>query len=157
VIVVASEPLASRLPRDLPFVSFVPPGPQIPDTIAARMDLAQRAAARVPLATLLQASRPDGAVPARLENVSLGGLLLITETPCAVGERLQVAFELPEGQGSIRAIARTLRVVRRATANEVQVAAEFERLDADSIDTLRRFLEGQVGARAYRYLGNTFS
>ncbi len=157
VIVVASEPLASRLPRDLPFVSIVPPGPEIPDTIAARLDLAQRAAARVPLATRVQASRPDGAVPARLENVSLGGVLLVTETPCAVGERLQLVFDLPEGQGSIRAVGRTLRVVRRASSNEVQVAAAFERLDTDSIDALRRYLEGQVGARAYRYLGNTFS
>jgi DNA-binding response OmpR family regulator len=157
VMVVANEPLASRLPSDLPFVSIVPPGPEIPDTIATRLDLAQRAAARVPLATVLQASRPDGAVLAHLENVSLGGVLLVTETPCAVGERLQLAFELPGGQGSVRAVARTLRVMRRATSSEVQVAAAFERLDPDSIDTLRRYLEGQVGARAYRYLGNTFS
>lgn len=157
VIVVADSALASRVPRDLPFVSVVAPGPEIAGNIAARLGLAQRAAARVPLATELQASRPDGALAARLENVSLGGVLMVTEAPCAVGERLQVSFELPHGQGSVRAVARTIRVVRRATTTEVHVAAAFERLEADSMDTLRRYLETLVGAQAYRYLSDTFS
>jgi DNA-binding response OmpR family regulator len=121
------------------------------DRISESLSYPPRASARVPCQTELRGTRVDGALTGKVENLSLGGLLMVTEAPCAVGERIRVQFELPDGAGKVSGSISAVRVTRaRNDSNEVAIAASFDRIDEDSVEVLRRFLEAKVGPEAYR-------
>ncbi len=151
--VVGGRELRGRLG---PGVHLFEPGPSklaLLDALSERLACAARSAARVGCQLPMRASRVDGALAATLENLSLTGLLMTTDVSCAVGERLQVEFELPDGAGAIRGSVSALRVTRaRGEGGGVSIAGTFERLEIDSVERLRRFLEGKVGPEAYRRL-----
>ena len=153
--VIAGPELAARLPPELAAIDASLSPMRLLDAICQRASLAQRSSARVELQATMRGARADGPLSGRVEDISLGGLRMTTDAPCAVGERLEVEFELPDGAGRVKGSASAVRVARlRPDALEVSVGAAFERLDDDSVDVLRRFLEARVGAEAYRrYMG----
>jgi len=153
--VVAGPELAKHLPPDLLVVEASLAPRRMLDAICRRASLAQRASARVDVKAPVRIAREDGPVSGTVEDVSLGGLRMVTGAPCAVGDRLEVELELPAGAGRVKGCAAAVRVCTLGPeAREVSVAATFERLDGDSADLLRRFLAARTGAEAYRrYLG----
>lgn len=151
IAVLADEELAGELGSRVQTLDAKLEPKALLDEISERLSYAPRAAARVPIQTPLKGTRVDGALVGKVENLSLGGLLMVTEAFCAVGERIRVQFELPEGAGLVSGSISAVRVTRaRSDANEMRIAASFERIDDDSVEVLRRFLEGKVGAEAYR-------
>ncbi|MBS2029297.1 MAG: PilZ domain-containing protein [Deltaproteobacteria bacterium] len=148
VLAVASREVAAQLPRDTPSVDATLEPRALLQALSHALELSLRATARASLEAEVMARRSDGSLKGRIENVSLGGVLLATDASCAVGEQLHLEFPLPGGD-TVRCVVRTVRVVRRDPSGELLVAGSIERLDPDSTEALRRYVEERVGAEAY--------
>ncbi|MBI3183373.1 MAG: PilZ domain-containing protein [Myxococcales bacterium] len=158
LLVVAERSRAAALGASCDVLdSSLPPG-KLLDLLCNRLNMLRRASARVNCITLAKVSRVDGQLVGVLQNVSLGGLLIEVESPCAIGELLEVDFELPESGGRVRAAATVVRVARSAASAGFCVASSFERLEGDSRVDLMRFIESKVGLDAHlRYIGEHYS
>lgn len=114
------------------------------DAISARLGVARRTSARVRCQLRLATLRAEGRREAELEDLSLSGLLMTTPEAVAVGERFGVEFALPD-LGRISGRARAVRVVRtRPDETRLSVGVAFERLDDDSPERLRRFIQART-------------
>lgn len=145
VVAVATANLAARLEGRCEVLEDDAPQPLF-DALCFRLGVARRAAERVRWNTQVEALCAEGRAEATLENLSLGGLLMSTARSLAIGERFQVEFALPD-EGRISALARAVRVARaRPEDPRLKVGVAFERLDDDSPERLRRFLQARAGS-----------
>jgi hypothetical protein len=74
-------------------------------------------------------------------NLSLSGMLLESPVPLAVGDDIQLRFQIPDSESSV---ATTARVVRMA--GDGQYGVEFRRVEAGASAQLRAFVAGAGGA-----------
>jgi Tfp pilus assembly protein PilZ len=126
------------------------------DLISTRLSLSRRSSARVRCVANVATVRPEGRVEAVLENLSLGGLLMSSPDAFAVGERFVVEFVLPDRCGRVNGVARAVRVLRSGPYSAaVKVGVVFERLDDDSPEALRRYVQAHLTEEALRQTGET--
>src|SRR5207248_3202151 len=91
------------------FSSKLPPA-MLLHALSRRLTMTMRSSARVRCQGKVRATRVDGTMLGQIENVSLSGLLLVTEASCAIGEKLEVEFELPDRHGTVRGSVSAVRV-----------------------------------------------
>ncbi|MFN0061805.1 MAG: PilZ domain-containing protein [Myxococcaceae bacterium] len=112
--------------------------------LSERLHVPRRRAERIAVFLPAHARRVDGELVGTLEDVSLGGLGMLLRSPCAVGEGMDVEFELPDGQGPIHA-----RVsVQRATVagrKRFRVGASFMAPTPELLTRLRAFITREPG------------
>jgi hypothetical protein len=115
------------------------------DLIATRLSMSRRATARVRCIAHVATLRNDGRAEGVVENVSLGGFLMQSPDGFAIGERFGVEFCLPEEGGRVVGDGRAVRVLRsNPESPHVRVGVAFERLDDDSPEALRKFVESHM-------------
>lgn len=115
------------------------------DALCLRLGVARRSSERVRWVTSVATMSAEGRVEAALEDLSLGGLLMSTPRGLAVGERLYLEFVLPE-EGRVSGLGRAVRVTRMSPEDpRLRVGVAFERLDDDSPERLRRFIQARAG------------
>jgi CheY-like chemotaxis protein len=123
-----------------------PTSGQLRTLLLRQLSLGERRWPRKRLTVPVDLKRVDGPIPAALEDVSLSGLSVITQSPCAVGEQLEVSFQLPAGMGTVSGRAHVRR--GNATAPHVyRVGAHFDELPPASMEALRRYLTTPTSVR----------
>ncbi|HEY3450403.1 MAG TPA: PilZ domain-containing protein [Myxococcales bacterium] len=144
VVAVASPGLASRLEGRCEVLDDDAPQPLF-DALCTRLGVVRRACERVCLNANVATLSAEGRTEGMLENLSLGGLLMSTPRGLAIGERFMIEFALPE-EGRISGLARAVRVARvKPEDPRLKVGVAFERLDDDSPERLRRFIQAHTG------------
>ncbi|MGC4116205.1 MAG: PilZ domain-containing protein [Myxococcales bacterium] len=145
VLAIATPDLAAQLEGRCEVLEDAEPPPLF-DSLCIRLGVARRACERVRWNTNVSTVSAEGRTEGMLENLSLGGLLMSTPRSLAVGERFMVEFALPE-EGRISGLARAVRVARvKPEDPRLRVGVAFERLDDDSPERLRRFIEARAGS-----------
>jgi serine/threonine-protein kinase len=129
-----------------------PPLPRFAAAVAAKdADAAQRRrAARAPYGTPVHVVLAQGSIDGRSEDISEGGLLVITRHPCEPNQRATVRFALPiEGHvASCQADIRWVRAARPgATDGARAIGLEFVEPSAAIRGSIKRYVEA-MGGRA---------
>lgn len=105
-----------------------------------------RRTARVPLQKAVEFQSETDEVPVRMEavarDISLGGMFLETEVPCAEGERIVVHLTLPEGRREM-----SLPAVVRWTARD-GMGVQFGSLGARDTHEITTFVAARGGSPA---------
>lgn len=126
--------------------------------LADRLSITRRRHPRVKCIATVSGKTLREAIYGVLENVSLGGMLMISPNPCGEGERFDFEFQLPESEHLIRGVAKVARV--RAVSGESldhKVGACFEKLEEGCFDLLRAFINSRVGLEGYlKYLNQEY-
>jgi len=120
----------------------LPAGPEWDERLPRLMDVPVRKNARFSVHFDVNASPlPGDPSPALALNLSMSGMLLESSTPLAVGDEIQLTFQIPESEAQVKAVA---RVVRLAAAG--QYGVEFQGVEGDASERLRAFVSGAGGA-----------
>ncbi len=116
----------------------LPAGPEWDERLPRLMDVPTRREARFTVHFDVDAVAGAGNPEAALAmNLSMSGMLLESPVPLAVGDEIQLRFQIPDSESSV---ATTARVVRVAAAG--QYGVEFHRVEADASAQLRAFVAG---------------
>jgi CheY-like chemotaxis protein len=122
----------------------LPAGPEWDERLPRLMDVPTRREARFTVHFDVDATMGAGDPAAALAvNLSMSGMLLESPVPLAVGDEIQLRFQIP---GSESSVATTARVVRVAGSGGYGV--EFHRVEADASERLRAFVTGAGAERA---------
>jgi len=134
---IASEELAPTSPRHPPPTPAEPP--------ASRDDApGRRSSARYPMRVDVSCSNEHHLIASgRAENISTGGLFVVTETPAAVGERVTIRFSLPglEQQSIARCEVVWCRLPDAAADAAPGMGLRFVDLDAEVAAAIALFVE----------------
>ena len=115
----------------------LPAGPEWDERLPRLMDVPTRREARFTVHFDVDAVGVGNPEAALAMNLSMSGMLLESPVPLAVGDEIQLRFQIP---GSESSVATTARVVRVAAAG--QYGVEFHRVEADASAQLRAFVAG---------------
>jgi uncharacterized protein (TIGR02266 family) len=96
----------------------------------------RRAHPRAHLAAQVEVDSQGRSFLAIIRNISAGGMQIFTGNPAPVGERLQLAFYLPESPKKIRVNA----VVRNVLPDSA-MGVQFEDLGAEDAAEIRAFVQ----------------
>lgn len=120
----------------------LPPGPDWDDRLERLMHVPVRRVARFPVSVTIEGGLQSGGgvFSAETLNLSVHGMLIRTTMPLDVGEDVQFAFELPDGQGSIQGRG---TIVRQAHTG--QFGVELEAVDGDGRVRIKRYVESARG------------
>jgi CheY-like chemotaxis protein len=120
----------------------LPAGPEWDERLPRLMDVPMRKEARFTVHFDVDEAVGGGDPTAALAlNLSLSGMLLESPVPLAVGDEIQLRFQIPDSESSM---ATTARVVRMA--GDGQYGVEFRRVEADASAQLRAFVAGAGAA-----------
>jgi serine/threonine protein kinase len=111
----------------------------------------RRRTPRAPYVTPVHVALPKGAVDGHSEDISEGGLLVITRQACEANQRATVRFALPiEGRVvAAEALVRWVRAARREdTAGARAIGLEFIEPSAALRTSIGRYVEAMGGAAA---------
>lgn len=116
----------------------LPAGPEWDERLTRLMDVPVRRDARFTVHFDVDTTAGAGDPSAALAvNLSMSGMLLESPIPLAVGDEIQLQFQIPESEGQIKAAARVVRV-----AGPGQYGVEFGRVDGAASEHLRAFVTG---------------
>jgi CheY-like chemotaxis protein len=122
----------------------LPAGPEWDERLPRLMNVPTRREARFTVHFDVDATLGTGDPAAALAiNLSMSGMLLESPVPLAVGDEIQLRFQIPD---SVSTVATTARVVRVASAG--QYGVEFRRVEGDASEQLRAFVAGAGTERA---------
>lgn len=100
---------------------------------------------RVPLQKTVEFVSQNDEVPVRMEglarDISLGGMFIETEVPCAEGERMTIHLTLPEGRHEL-----SLPAVVRWTSRE-GMGVQFGLLGARDTHEITQFIAAREASR----------
>jgi serine/threonine protein kinase len=154
VIDLARE-IHAAVPNAPAFTTFLgpPPLPRFAAAVSAPAakggDAAQRRRVpRAPYGTPVHIVLPKGSVDGRSEDISEGGLLVITRQSCEPNQRATVRFALPiEGQvASCEADVRWVRAARPGTTDGARaIGLEFVAPPAAVLSSIRRYVAAMGG------------
>jgi CheY-like chemotaxis protein len=120
----------------------LPAGPEWDERLTRLMDVPVRRDARFTVHFDVDTAAGAGDPSAALAvNLSMSGMLLESPIPLAVGDEIQLQFQVPESEGQIKAAARVVRV-----AGPGQYGVEFGRVDGAASERLRAFVTGAAGS-----------
>ena len=122
----------------------LPAGPEWDERLPRLMDVPTRREARFTVHFDVDAVAGTGDPALALAiNLSMSGMLLESPVPLAVGDEIQLRFQIPDSESTV---ATTARVVRVGGAG--QYGVEFRRVEADASEHLRAFVAGAAAERA---------
>jgi serine/threonine-protein kinase len=121
-------------------------GPSKPSSVE------HRRVARAPYSTPVRLVLPDGGIDGRSEDISEGGLLVLSRTDCTAGQRITLRFALPM-EGNVVSVEADVRWARAALGVEKQglcaIGLEFVHLP----DPVRASVEHYVALMAEKDRG----
>ncbi len=140
--VCASPALQAQLGAGVETLDAQLPGDKLLQSVAKRLEVRSRVHQRVDCLAPVQVRRLDGFISGMMENLSLGGLSLLTDAPCSVGEELKLQFELPRMPGAVRGTVKIVRATPLTTASgeRVRLGAKFIDIDPQLQTSVHRFL-----------------
>lgn len=97
---------------------------------------------RIHLVAKVEVEAQERRFVAVVRNISAGGMQIYTANPAAIGDRLQLAFNLTDGGKTIRAHA----VVRNVMPDSA-MGVQFEDLDAADAVTIRAYAQQSFGSQ----------
>ena len=116
----------------------LPAGPEWDERLPRLMDVSVRKDARFTVHFDVDTATLAGDPAAALAiNLSMSGMLLESPIPLAVGDEIQLSFQIPESKSQVKAAARVVRL-----AGPGQYGVEFRRVEGDASDRLRAFVDG---------------
>jgi len=119
----------------------LPAGPEWDERLPRLMDVPVRKDARFTVHFDVEAAPvPGDPSPALALNLSMSGMLLESSTPLAVGDEIQLTFQIPESEAPVKAAARVVRL-----GGPGQYGVEFQRVDGEASHRLRAFVDGGAG------------
>jgi CheY-like chemotaxis protein len=122
----------------------LPAGPEWDERLPRLMDVPVRREARFTVHFDVEATAGVGDPAAALAiNLSMSGMLLESPMPLAVGDEIQLRFQIPQSDSTV---ATSARVVRVASAG--QYGVEFRRVEPGASEQLRAFVDGAGGETA---------
>jgi uncharacterized protein (TIGR02266 family) len=96
----------------------------------------RRAHPRIHLVAKVEVEVQGRSFVAVVRNVSAGGMQIYTAHPAATGERLQLAFTLPDSEKPLR-----VRAAVRNVLPDSAMGVQFEGLSAEDAAAIRAFVE----------------
>jgi serine/threonine protein kinase len=103
----------------------------------------QRRLARAPYNTPVRLVLPDGGIDGRSEDISAGGLLVLSRAECPAGQRITLRFALPM-EGTVVSVEADVRWVRAAHGLEKQglcaIGLEFFQLPEPVRASVERYV-----------------
>jgi hypothetical protein len=116
----------------------LPPGPDWDDRLTRLVHVPARKVMRFPVSFAVGGGRSGGGEPflGRAVNLSVHGLLLESGFPLAVGEDLQLAFDLPTPWGGVRGTGTVVRLAARE-----RFGIELTSVEGDGRVRIKRFVE----------------
>ena len=116
----------------------LPAGPEWDERLPRLMDVPVRRDARFTVHFDVNAAAlPGDPSPALALNLSMSGMLLESSTTLAVGDEIQLTFQIPESESPVKAVARVVRL-----AGPGQYGVEFQRVGEEASERLRAFVSG---------------
>lgn len=96
----------------------------------------RRAHPRIHVVAKVEVEAQGRSFVAVVRNVSAGGMQIYTANPAAPGDRLQLAFTLPESERPLR-----VRAVVRNVLPDSAMGVQFEGLSAEEAAAIRAYVE----------------
>ncbi len=119
-------------------------GPPSPSAGVTRPDAQRRRAPRAPYNTPVRLLLEKGVLDGRCEDISEGGMLVLSEATCAPGQRVAVRFALPM-EGKVVSVEADVRWVRAASGIDTRglraVGLEFVALPEAVRASVARYVE----------------
>ena len=117
------------------------PSARLLEVLSQRLGLAARRHPRVECLVPVYAATPGSDVRGLVENVSLGGVGLVTQSALRVGDELELLFPLSRKE-PVQARVRVVRVseVQLGTSRRQRVGAEFLSLSVESSRLIEEYL-----------------
>jgi CheY-like chemotaxis protein len=116
----------------------LPAGPEWDERLPRLMDVPVRKEARFTVHFDVEATAGAGDPEAALAiNLSMSGMLLESPIPLAVGDEIQLRFQIPGSESTVATLARVVRV-----ASAGQYGVEFRGVDKGASGQLRAFVDG---------------
>ena len=119
----------------------LPAGPEWDERLPRLLDVPERRQARFTVDFAVEAvgggTEPTSATAL---NLSVSGMLLESPVGLAVGDEVQLRFQIPDSEHTVSTIARVVRV-----AAPGQFGVEFHRVEGETSDHLRAFVTGALG------------
>jgi uncharacterized protein (TIGR02266 family) len=75
-------------------------------------------------------------------DINEGGVFVATESPLALDEPVELAFQLPGGASPVRVTGRVVRIQSKEDAGASGMAIEFDALDAEARRAIDLFVRG---------------
>jgi eukaryotic-like serine/threonine-protein kinase len=123
-------------------------GPSQRTATAADLAAQRRRSARAPYNTPVRLMLQQGILDGRCEDISEGGLLVLSEATCAPGQRVAMRFALPM-EGKVVSVEADVRWVRAARGIDAQgmraIGLEFVDLPAAVRASVSRYVELMTG------------
>jgi|RhiMethySRZTD1v2_1073278.scaffolds.fasta_scaffold202216_2 CheY-like chemotaxis protein len=114
----------------------LPAGPEWDERLPRLMDVPVRREARFTVHFDVEATAGAGDPEAALAiNLSMSGMLLESPIPLAVGDEIQLRFQIPESKSTVATTARVVRV-----ASPGQYGVEFREVDKGASGDLQAFV-----------------
>lgn len=119
----------------------LPAGPEWDERLPRLLNVPVRREARFPVDFEVDAVFGSGeAASATALNLSVSGMLLESPVPLAVGDDVDLRFQVPDEGGLVAATARVVRV-----GGAGRYGVEFRGVDGGASDRLRAFVTGAAG------------
>lgn len=148
-VVALGRAIHEALPESPTQTSFLGPPPPPRFAATRAVDARQRRRApRAPYVTPVHLVLSRGSVDGRTEDISTGGMLVLTRQPCEPNQRLTIRFALPiEGHVvSCEADVRWVRAARPGAADGVRaIGLEFVDLPATVQGSIDRYVKAMGG------------
>ena len=122
----------------------LPAGPEWDERLPRLMNVPVRREARFTVHFDVEATAGSGDPAAALAiNLSMSGMLLESPIPLAVGDEIQLRFQIPQSESTVATTARVVRV-----ASSGQYGVEFHRVEPAASEGLRAFVDAAGPERA---------
>jgi CheY-like chemotaxis protein len=118
----------------------LPAGPEWDERLTRLLNVPVRRQARFTVAFDVDAVVGTEPTSATALNLSVSGMLLESPVGLAVGDEVQLRFQIPDSEHTVATTARVVRV-----AGPSQYGVEFNRFEGDASERLRAFVTGASG------------
>jgi serine/threonine protein kinase len=101
---------------------------------------ARRKHARAPYTTPVRLTTATGPVDGRSEDISAGGMLIISRSRPKVDEKVVTRFALPI-EGRVASVRGTVRWIRGGEKGPAAIGVEFDEADSSLVTSIERYIE----------------
>lgn len=117
----------------------LPPMPP-PSASPAAVSPTRRSTRRVPCNTAMSVRNGAKVYRSRTLDISHGGIFLATEEPLDIGERIDMAFKIPGGDNTIRAVGKVCWIGKGGAEQVEGVGVKFSRIDPKDLEEIVNYV-----------------
>lgn len=123
------------LPPSIPSTSTPPPSAS-----PAAVSPTRRTTRRVPCNTAMSVRNGAKVYRSRTLDISHGGIFLATEEPLEIGERIDMAFKIPGGDTTIRAVGKVCWIGKGGAEQVEGVGVKFSRIEPSDLEQIVNYV-----------------